>query len=71
MIMAKTAPIVYVVDDDDSVRASLKLLIESSGYPVVTLQRETVILPLGTRHSELGITISLPCEARRAKWGEW
>jgi len=28
MMMAKTARIVYVVDDDDSVRASLNLLIE-------------------------------------------
>ena len=34
---AETAPIVYVVDDD-SVRASLKLLIESSGYHVVTFK---------------------------------
>jgi len=29
---------VYVVDDDESVRASLKMLIESSGYPVVTFE---------------------------------
>jgi len=37
-MMAKTARIVYVVDDDESVRASLKLLIESSGYHVVTFK---------------------------------
>jgi FixJ family two-component response regulator len=30
--------IVFVVDDDESVRASLKLLIESSGYEVVTFR---------------------------------
>ena len=29
---------VYVVDDDESVRASLKLLIEACGYPVVTFK---------------------------------
>jgi FixJ family two-component response regulator len=38
MIMAETEFIVYVVDDDDSVRASLKLLIESSGYHVVAFR---------------------------------
>jgi FixJ family two-component response regulator len=38
MIMADAEFIVYVVDDDDSVRASLKLLIESSGYHVVTFK---------------------------------
>ena len=36
--MAKTAPIMYVVDDDEPVRASLKLLIESYGYQVVTFK---------------------------------
>ena len=36
--MAETEFIVYVVDDDDSVRTSLKLLIESSGYRVVTFK---------------------------------
>ena len=29
---------VYVVDDDESVRASLKLLMEACGYPVVTFK---------------------------------
>jgi FixJ family two-component response regulator len=38
MMMAKTAPIMYVVDDDEPVRASLKLLIESNGYHVVTFK---------------------------------
>lgn len=36
--MADGKFIVFVVDDDDSVRASLKLLIESSGYSVVTFK---------------------------------
>jgi len=36
--MADAEFIVYVVDDDDSVRASLKLLLESSGYHVVTFK---------------------------------
>jgi len=36
--MAKGKFIVFVVDDDESVRASLKLLIESSGYHVVTFK---------------------------------
>jgi len=34
--MAEAKFVVFVVDDDESVRASLKLLIESSGYQVVT-----------------------------------
>jgi FixJ family two-component response regulator len=38
MIMEKTAPLVYVVDDDEPVRASLKLLIESCGYHTVTFK---------------------------------
>ncbi|HSB06221.1 MAG TPA: response regulator [Thermodesulfobacteriota bacterium] len=36
--MAEIKPIVFVVDDDESVRASLRLLIESSGYDVVTFK---------------------------------
>ena len=36
--MANAKPIVFVVDDDESVRASLKLLIESIGYRVVTFK---------------------------------
>ncbi len=36
--MAEAKFIVFVVDDDESVRASLKLLIESSGYDVVTFK---------------------------------
>ncbi len=36
--MAEAKFIVFVVDDDDSVRDSLKLLIESSGYDVVTFK---------------------------------
>jgi FixJ family two-component response regulator len=37
-IMAEAKFVVFVVDDDESVRASLKLLIESSGYHVVTFK---------------------------------
>ncbi len=36
--MAEAKFIVFVVDDDESVRASLKLLIESVGYDVVTFR---------------------------------
>jgi FixJ family two-component response regulator len=36
--MAEPKSIVFVVDDDESVRASLKLLIESRGYEVVTFK---------------------------------
>lgn len=36
--MADGKFVVFVVDDDESVRASLKLLIESSGYDVVTFK---------------------------------
>ena len=36
--MAEAKFTVYVVDDDESVRASLKLLIEACGYPVVTFK---------------------------------
>ena len=36
--MAETKFVVFVVDDDESVRASLKLLIESVGYHVVTFK---------------------------------
>jgi FixJ family two-component response regulator len=33
--MAETTPLIYVVDDDESVLGSLKMLIESAGYRVV------------------------------------
>ena len=36
--MAEAKFTVYVVDDDESIRASLKLLIEACGYPVVTFK---------------------------------
>jgi len=36
--MAEANFTVYVVDDDESVRASLRLLIESWGYPAVTFR---------------------------------
>jgi len=37
-IMVEAKFIVFVVDDDESVRASLKLMIEASGYHVVTFK---------------------------------
>ncbi len=36
--MGEPKPIVFVVDDDESVRSSLKLLIESSAYDVFTFK---------------------------------
>ncbi len=36
--MTEPKSIVFVVDDDESVRSSLKLLIEASGYEVVTFK---------------------------------
>ena len=47
--MAKTTPIVYVVDDDDSVRASLKMLIESAGNRVVAFKSADDFLGSGPR----------------------
>ncbi len=38
MTTAESKSIVFVVDDDESVRASLRLLIESSGYDVITFK---------------------------------
>ncbi len=38
IIMGEAKFIVFVVDDDESVRASLKLLIESVGYQVITFK---------------------------------
>jgi FixJ family two-component response regulator len=37
-MMAEAKLIVFVVDDDESVRDSLKMLLESSGYCTVTFQ---------------------------------
>jgi FixJ family two-component response regulator len=53
---------VFVVDDDDSVRASLKLLIESSGYQVVTFKSAEDFLDSGFKESPccLILDIRLP-----------
>jgi FixJ family two-component response regulator len=45
--MADAKPIVFVVDDDESVCASLKLLIESGGYRVVTCKSAEDFLDSG------------------------
>ena len=60
--MADAKPIVFVVDDDESVRASLKLLIESSGYRVVTFKSAEDFLDSGLWESPccLILDIRLP-----------
>jgi FixJ family two-component response regulator len=60
--MAKTTPIVYVVDDNDSVRASLKMLIESSGNRVVAFKSAEDFLGSGPWESPccLILDIRLP-----------
>jgi len=53
---------VYVVDDDESVRVSLKLLIESSGYPVITFESAEDLLHQSLKDSPacLVLDIHLP-----------
>ncbi len=60
--MADAKLIVFVVDDDESVRASLKLLIESSGYRVVTFKSAEDFLDssFGERPCCLILDIRLP-----------
>jgi two-component system, LuxR family, response regulator FixJ len=60
--MAEANFTVYVVDDDESVRASLKLLIESCGYPVVTFKSAEDFLQSSFRGSPgcLILDIHLP-----------
>jgi FixJ family two-component response regulator len=62
MIIAKTTLIVYVVDDDDSVRASLKMLIESAGNRVVAFKSAEDFLGSGPREDPccLIVDIHLP-----------
>ena len=62
IIMAEAKSIVFVVDDDESVRASLKLLIESSGYDVVTFKSAEDFLGSGIGESPrcLILDIHLP-----------
>ena len=60
--MAEANFTVYVVDDDESVRASLKLLIESCGYPAVTFKSAEDFLHSSFRGSAgcLVLDIHLP-----------
>ena len=60
--MAEAKFIVFVVDDDESVRASLKLLIESSGYDVVTFKSAEDFLDSRSRENPccLILDIRLP-----------
>ncbi len=60
--MAEAKFTVFVVDDDESVRASLKLLIESSGYDVVPFQSAKDFLDSGVRENPccLILDIRLP-----------
>ena len=60
--MAEADFTVYVVDDDESVRASLKLLVESSGYPVAAFKSAEDFLQSDFRGSPacLVLDIHLP-----------
>jgi CheY-like chemotaxis protein len=62
IIMAEANFTVYVVDDDESVLTSLKMLIESSGYPVVTFKSAEDFLHSSFRESPgcLILDIHLP-----------
>ncbi len=60
--MAEPKFTVFVVDDDESIRASLKLLVESSGYDVVTFKSAEDFLDSGFRENPccLILDIRLP-----------
>jgi FixJ family two-component response regulator len=60
--MTEAKFIVFVVDDDESVRASLRLLIESGGYDVATFKSAEDFLDSGFRESPccLILDIRLP-----------
>ena len=60
--MAKMTPIVYVVDDDESVCASLKMLIESTGSRVAAFKSAEDFLGSGPWESQccLILDIHLP-----------
>jgi len=60
--MAEAKLFVYLVDDDESVRASLKLLLESNGYHVVAFKSAEDFLDsrLGESPSCLILDIRLP-----------
>ena len=60
--MAEATPVVYVVDDDESVRDSLKMLIESAGNRVVAFNSAEDFLETGFGESPncLILDIRLP-----------
>ena len=68
--MAEAKFIVFVVDDDESVRASLKLLIESSGYDVITFKSAEDFLGSGIGESPrcLILDIHLPGMSGLSHW---
>jgi FixJ family two-component response regulator len=60
--MAASKFVVFVVDDDESVRVSLKMLIESCGYQVVAFKSTEDFLEFGLKESPccLILDIHLP-----------
>ena len=57
--MAEAEPLVSVVDDDDSVGHSLKLLIKFSGYRVITFKSAEEFLDAGFRESPCCLTLDV------------
>ena len=45
--MSEIVPIIYIVDDDSSIRASLSLLLESAGYKVICFNSADEFLKFG------------------------
>jgi FixJ family two-component response regulator len=57
--MAEAQSGVFVIDDDESVRASLKLLIESTGYHVVTFKSAEDFLDSGFREKPCCLVLDI------------
>lgn len=55
--MSEIVPIIYIVDDDSSVRASLSLLLESAGYKVICFNSADEFLKIGFEPSTHGCLI--------------
>ena len=55
--MSEIIPIIYIVDDDSSVRASLSLLLESAGYKVICFNSADEFLKFGIEPSTHGCLI--------------
>ena len=49
--VARRAQSIFIVDDDESVRASLRLLVESAGYRAVTFASAEEFLQSGLMHN--------------------